>query len=121
MDKNIKNYRNNLLILFIFYILVIIFNTHLFTIGGIIPFIYGIILLILSIFTLCCLILINRSIVNSAKMAVIIGPITTLCLFVGDLIYRVNLITKFRVTGCFFVIGGILIFNSGRKILKLNI
>lgn len=119
MEKELKNYRNNLLIIFICYVVVILFNTQLFTVANnIIPCLYGIFMIILGILSLYCLVMIEKDILKSAKVAIIIGPMITLSPFVGDLIYKFNLIENFRVTGWFFMIGGILIYRAGKKIIK---
>ena len=122
MEKVLKNYRNNLLIVFVCYVIAIVFNTHLFTLGSAIHFIYGIVLLILGSLSLYCLILFNKDIIQSAKIAIVIGPIMSLLEFIeGWYLYGDGFIINFRIVSLFIMVGGILIFNGGKKILKVNL
>jgi len=119
MEKKVKNYRNNLIIIFICYVLTIFFNLQLFDSSDILHLLYGISMIVLSVLTLYCLTLINKNIILSAKIATIIGPIMTVMNFFEGFNSGNSFIKNFRVSGWFFLIGGILIFNTGRK-LKNN-
>ena len=119
MEKALKNYRNNLLIMFVCFVVAIVFNTHLFTLGSVIYFIYGIILLILGSLSLYFLILVDKDIIKSAKIAIVIGPIMSLLEFVeGWFLYGEGFVVNFRIVGLFIMIGGILIYNTGKKVIK---
>ena len=118
MEKVLKNYKSNLIILFICYVVAVLFNTHLFTNGSFIHLLYGFAMIILGGLTLYCLILINKDIMNSAKIATIIGPIMSIIALVEGFMYGEGFIVNFRVVVLFIMIGGILLFNAGRKIKK---
>jgi len=120
MEKILKNYKTNLIILFICYVVAILFNTHLFTIGSFIHILYGLAMIVLGGLTLYCLILVNKDVTSSAKIATIVGPIMSIIAFVEGFMYGKGFIVNFRVVCLFMMIGGILIFNAGRKIKKNN-
>lgn len=121
MEKTIKNYKTNLIIMIICYILIIIFNLHLFNSGDFLKLLYGLLVLILGTLTIYSFVLINKNIKTSAKIATIIGPIMSLLSFIEGFMYGNGFIINFRVAVLFIMIGGILIFNAGRKISKNNI
>lgn len=118
MDKIINNHKTNLIIIFICYILAIVFNLHLFSFSNIYHLLYGIVMIILAGMTLYVFILINTNIQLSTKISMIIGPIMAIMNFIEGFMYGEGLIVNFRVARLFIMIGGILIFNSSRKIKK---
>lgn len=118
MEKELKNYRNNLIIIFICYVVAILFNMHLFTFGSIIHFLYGIVMIVLGGLTLYTLFLINKDIMKSLQIATVIGPIMALLAFIEGFMYGEGFIINYRITCLFIMIGGILILNSGRKLKK---
>ena len=113
MEKELKNYKINLVIILICCVTTIILNTDLFTSGDILKILYGIIMIVLCGFTLFSIVLINSDLGKSGKIAMIIGPVMSiLALIDGFLIITTN----FRVVVWFLLIGGILLFNGGRKL-----
>ena len=113
MGKELKNYKVNLVIILICHVVSILFNTNLFTDGEIFKLLYGIIMIVLCGFTLFSIVLINSDLGKSGKIAMIIGPVMSiLALIDGFLIITTN----FRVVVWFLLIGGILLFNGGRKL-----
>lgn len=75
-------------------------------------------MIILAGMTLYVFILINTNIQLSTKISMIIGPIMAIMNFIEGFMYGEGLIVNFRVARLFIMIGGILIFNSSRKIKK---
>lgn len=116
MQKELKNYRTNLIIVFACYVISILFNTHLFTFGSLIHLLYGFAMVVLGGLTLYCLILINKNLELSALIATIAGPIMAIINFVEGFLYGKGFIINFRITCLFIMVGGILIFNGARKI-----
>lgn len=116
MEKILKNYRNNLIILMICFVGIILFNLHLFLEGEIVKLILGIILLLLCSTCYKCFELFNNDILKSTSIAIKIGPIMSLITIAESFVY--NGIINFRI-GCLFVfVGGILICKDGKKIHK---
>lgn len=115
MQNELKNYRTNLFVIFTCLVITTLFNTHLFTSRSVLHLLYGIAMVVLSGLTLYSLILINKNITFSTKIATIIGPAMALLAFIE------GFIINFRVTCLFIMVGGILLFNSGRKVNKNNL
>ena len=116
MEKIIKNYKMNLTIILVCYVIAILFNTHLFTSGDIFKILYGITMIILGVVSLFSLILINKDINKSAQISMIIGPIMSILSLIEGFIYGEGFIVNFRLSILIIMIGGILIFNGARKI-----
>lgn len=121
MQNELKNYRTNLFVIFTCLVITTLFNTHLFTSRSVLHLLYGIAMVVLSGLTLYSLILINKNITFSTKIATIIGPAMALLAFIEGFMYGKGFIINFRVTCLFIMVGGVLLFNSGRKVNKNNL
>ena len=76
MEKEIKILTTNLLLILIAYIVTLVFNLQLFTIGSLIHMLYGLALLCLCGLTFYCLFLIKKgNLKMGATISIIIGPI----------------------------------------------
>lgn len=134
MEKEIKKYKTNLIVIFICYIITILTNTHLFNFSStyrysiyfadtyqvILRLIYAITLFLLTGLSLTCIILIKKNLMLSTKIATKIGPMISIIAFFEGFNYGNGLayIANFRILGYVFIFGSILIFNNGKKIKK---
>lgn len=118
MEKELKNYRNNLIILFICFIILILFNLHLFFEGNIFKLLFGIILLIIGSNTFNALEMFDKNILASASIAKKIGPIMSIIMLFEGFNSINKFIINFRVCCLFFLVGGILLYQTGKKIIK---
>lgn len=75
-------------------------------------------MIILAGVTLYAFVLINTNLLLSTKISTIISSIIAIINLIEDFRYDKGLIVNFRVVCLFIMIGGILIFNSSRKIKK---
>lgn len=75
-------------------------------------------MIILAGMTLYAFVLINTNLLLSTKISTIISPIIAIINLIEGFRYDKGLIVNFRVVCLFIMIGGILIFNSSRKIKK---
>ncbi len=120
MQKEIKNYKINLIMIIACFIIAIIFNNHLFNYNSFPHLLYGIVLIGLLGLTSYCFVLINENLYLSSKIATIIGHIMTIISFIEGFMYGKGFIINFRITFLFIMVGCILIFKDGKKI-KNNI
>ena len=115
MEKELKRYKTDLLIIFICYVITILSNMSMFFLG-VIPFLYGVSLMILASFTLYSHVLVNNDTKKSMKIVSVLGPLIVIAMFVGDFIYLRNIIENFRIAGWVYLIGGISVTKTARKL-----
>ena len=120
MQKELKNYRTNLVVIFVCFVITILINTHLFNFNSMPHLLYGIAMVLLGGLVFYCLMLNNKDISTSTKIATIIGPIMAIMSFIEGFMYGKGFIINFRISGLFIMIGGFLIFNSARKLKNSN-
>lgn len=120
MEKNVKNYKTNLIVVVIAFIVAILTNLHLFTSGNKTHLLYALAMIILGGLSIYCLILIKNDIKTSTDIALIIGPIMTIMNLIEGFNYGKGIIVNYRIASLFLMIGGILILINALKIKKTS-